>query len=97
MSSLLTLYPVHQVHVLSRPMVAAAFVLFKYLSAELVDSILVLLSKLVYGDMPKYGIRRPTEGPFLMKLKYGKYPIIDVGTCKKIRSGEIQVINKVTL
>ncbi|KAK4747256.1 hypothetical protein SAY87_026293 [Trapa incisa] len=80
------------VHVLSRWMVAAAFDLFKYLPAGLVDFIMVLLSKLVYMDMPKYGIERPTEGPFLMKLKYGKYPIIDVGTCDKIRSGEIQVL-----
>ncbi|KAK4756497.1 hypothetical protein SAY87_006624 [Trapa incisa] len=80
------------VHVLSRWIVSAGLVLLKYLPAELVDSIVVLLSKLVYGDMSKYGIGRPAEGPFLMKLKYGKYPIIDVGTCSKIRSGEIQVL-----
>ncbi|KAK4774377.1 hypothetical protein SAY86_009312 [Trapa natans] len=78
-------------YILSRRMMAVAFVL-KCLPDELVDPILVLLSKLVYGDMPKYGIGRPTEGPLLMKHKYGKYPITDVGTCKKIRSGEIQVL-----
>nr|POE62181.1 putative indole-3-pyruvate monooxygenase yucca10 [Quercus suber] len=51
-----------------------------------------MLSKLVYGDLTKYGIRRPTEGPFYMKRMYGKYPLINVGTCKKIKSGEIQVL-----
>ncbi|PKI70525.1 hypothetical protein CRG98_009030 [Punica granatum] len=80
------------VHILTKEMVSVAFFLTKYIPPDIVDSILVLLSKLVYGDMLKYGIRRPTEGPFSMKLKYGKYPIIDVGTCKKIRSGEIQVL-----
>ena len=52
---------------------------------------MVMLSKLVYGDLTKYGIGRPTEGPISMKLKYGKYPLFDVGTYKKIKSGEIQV------
>ena len=36
---------------------------------------MVMLSKLVYGDLTKYGIRRPTKGPFYMKLQYGKYPV----------------------
>lgn len=53
---------------------------------------MVLLSKLVFGDLTKYGIERPTEGPFYMKVKYGKYPAIDVGTFKKIKSSEIQVL-----
>ena len=52
---------------------------------------MVMLSKLFYGDLTKYGITRPTEGPFSMKIKYGKYPVVDVGTYNKIKSGEIQV------
>jgi indole-3-pyruvate monooxygenase len=52
---------------------------------------MVMLSKLVFGDLTKYGITRPTEGPFYTFAKYGKYPLIDVGACKKIKSGEIQV------
>ncbi|KAF9617146.1 hypothetical protein IFM89_034297 [Coptis chinensis] len=39
-----------------------------------------------------YGISRPKEGPFIMKQKYGTYPVIDVGTLTKINSGEIQVL-----
>lgn len=71
-------------------------VLLKYLSLPMVDSLLVLLSKLAYGDMSKYGLRRPSEGPFLMKVKYGKYPFVDVGTCQKIKSGEIQVRDSIS-
>lgn len=80
-----------QVHFLSKRMVYLALVLLRYLSLSKVDALMVLLSKLVYGDLAKYGIARPKEGPFFMKIKYGKYPAIDVGTCSKIKSGEIQV------
>lgn len=68
-------------------------VLLKHIPLNMVDSMLVMLSKLKYGDLTKYGIQRPKEeGPFTMKNNYGKYPIIDVGTIHKIKSGEIQVI-----
>lgn len=63
----------------------------KYLSMGMVDSLMVMLSRMVYGDVTKYGLRRPNEGPFCMKLKYGKYPVIDVGTFEKIKSGELKV------
>lgn len=62
---------------------------------KLVDLIIVMLSKVKYGEISKYyGVKRPKEGPFASKLKYGKYPVFDVGTHQKIKSGEIQVINK---
>lgn len=63
----------------------------KYLPYYVVDSLMMLLSKIKYGDLRKYGIHRPQEGPFSLKVKSGKYPVIDVGTCDKIKSGEIQV------
>lgn len=65
--------------------------LLKYLPLNIVDSLMVMMGTLVYGDVQKYGIARPKEGPFYMKDKYGKYPVIDVGTYQKIKSGEIQV------
>lgn len=45
----------------------------------------------MYGDLTKYGLHRPKEGPILIKVRDGKYPVINVGTVKKIKSGEIQV------
>ncbi|KAM1042156.1 hypothetical protein ACFX2I_031200 [Malus domestica] len=79
------------VHFLSRGMLYF-FVLLKLFPSSMVDSLLVLLSKLVFGNLASYGIERPQKGPIYMKAKYGKYPIIDVGTCRKIKSGEIQVL-----
>ncbi|KAK3193969.1 hypothetical protein Dsin_025279 [Dipteronia sinensis] len=67
-------------------------ILAKYFSLETVDWVMVLLSKLYYGDLSKYGITRLEEGPFFTKIKHGKYPVLDLGTCKKIKSGEIQVL-----
>ncbi|KAF6171277.1 hypothetical protein GIB67_036945 [Kingdonia uniflora] len=81
------------VHILSRAMVYAGLVLLKYFSLNVVDGFVAMLSKLFYGDMAKYGINRPKEGPFFMKVKYGKYPIVDVGTTRKIKSGEIQILS----
>ena len=74
-----------QVHFISREMVDLAKFMLKHFQLSLVDSLLVMLSKLVYGDLTKYGITRPTEGPFYMKVKYGKYPVIDVGAYKRIQ------------
>ncbi|XP_073286964.1 probable indole-3-pyruvate monooxygenase YUCCA10 [Primulina huaijiensis] len=80
------------IHVLSRSMTSLGLVLLKYLSLDWVDSLLVLMSKIVYGDLCKYGIERPKEGPFAMKDKYGRYPVVDVGTYQKIKSRQIQVL-----
>ena len=80
------------VHFLSRAMVYLGSTMVKYFPDSLVDFFMVMLSKLVYGDLTKYGITRPTEGPFYMKVKYGKYLVVDVGVYKKIKSGEIHVI-----
>ncbi|WOG94782.1 hypothetical protein DCAR_0314079 [Daucus carota subsp. sativus] len=79
-------------HVLSRGMVYWGLILLKYFPYYMVDSLMLLLSKIKYGDLSKFGIHRPEKGPFALKVKDGKYPIIDVGTCKKIKSGEIQVL-----
>ncbi|KAK5812276.1 Flavin-containing monooxygenase YUCCA10 -like protein [Gossypium arboreum] len=80
------------VHILSRDMIYLGLILVKYIRVNLVDSLMVMLSKLVYGDLSKYGIYRPKDGPFFMKAAYGKYPITDIGTCKKIKSQEIRVL-----
>jgi indole-3-pyruvate monooxygenase len=76
---------------LSRGILNLGLFLMKYLSMEMVDSVMVMLSKMVYGDVTNYGVNRPNEGPFYMKVKYGKYPIVDVGTYPKIKSRELKV------
>ncbi|OVA15085.1 Pyridine nucleotide-disulfide oxidoreductase [Macleaya cordata] len=80
------------VHILNKEIASLGLRLVKHLPLNIVDGLLVILSKLIFGDTTKYGIPRPKEGPFLMKGKYGKYPILDVGTYNKIKSGQIQVM-----
>ncbi|KAK6937444.1 Flavin monooxygenase-like [Dillenia turbinata] len=84
------------IHILSKGMAHLGLTLLKYLPHDFVDSLLLFLSKIYYGDLRKYGIERPKESPFYLKDKYGKYPVFDVGTYKKIKSGEIQVLPAVT-
>ncbi|KAI5425124.1 probable indole-3-pyruvate monooxygenase YUCCA10 [Lathyrus oleraceus] len=80
------------VHILSKGMLNLGLFMMKYLSMKIVDSLMVMLSKLVYGDMTNYGVGRPNEGPFYMKVKYGKYPVVNVGTYQKIKSKELKVL-----
>ncbi|XAR58485.1 Indole-3-pyruvate monooxygenase [Bertholletia excelsa] len=80
------------IHILSRGMVFMGLILLKYIPYYAVDSLLVILSKLRYGSLAKHGIQRPQEGPFALKVKCGKYPVIDVGAFNKIKSGELQVL-----
>lgn len=57
----------------------------------MVDDLVLSLGKLHFADMTKYGIVRPSKGPFYLKETTGKSPVIDVSTLKKIESGDIQV------
>lgn len=54
---------------------------------------MVVMSKIVYGDMSKYGLVRPKDGPFAMKIKGGRTPTIDVGCVHRIKKGKVKVIN----
>lgn len=65
--------------------------LLKYIPVTMVDTLVTSLGKIVYGDLSKYGLLRPKQGPFATKLYTGKAPVIDVGTVQKICDGEIQV------
>ncbi|KAJ8430062.1 hypothetical protein Cgig2_020982 [Carnegiea gigantea] len=78
------------VHILSRGTVSIGLFLLKYLPLNMADLLMVLLSKITYGEISKYGLTRPHDGPFYLKVAFGKYPIIDVGTFQKIKFGEIQ-------
>ncbi|KAK4273163.1 hypothetical protein QN277_021617 [Acacia crassicarpa] len=80
------------VHILPRDVMHYASVLVKYLPPSTVEKLVMTSSRIVFGDLTKYGLPWPSEGPFTMKRKYGKFPIIDVGAIQKIKSGDIQVL-----
>ncbi|KAL7116678.1 hypothetical protein ACP275_03G019400 [Erythranthe tilingii] len=80
------------VHVLSEELVKLGMVLLKHLNVGLVDTIVLLLSKLKFGNLSQYGIQTPNKGPFYLKRATGRSPVIDVGTIAKIRAREIDVL-----
>ena len=44
-----------------------------------------------YGDLAQYGLSKAAEGPLTQIAKRRRIPLIDVGTVRLIRSGEIKV------
>lgn len=80
-----------QVEVVTKEMVFLGMVLLKFLPFRIVDILMMLLSKLIYGDLSKYGLRRPKNGPFHLKAATGRSPTIDVGAVNRIKNGEIKV------
>lgn len=86
-----------QVHVLPREVFGKstfqlAVLLMKYLPLWLVDKIMLILARLILGNVEKYGLKRPSVGPLELKNTHGKTPVLDIGTLKKIRSGKIKVV-----
>ncbi|KAJ1384431.1 hypothetical protein SESBI_42571 [Sesbania bispinosa] len=79
------------VHYFTKEMVFAGMHLLKYLKVDKMDKVMVFMSKMVYGDVSKFGLTRPKDGPFTMKIKGGRTPTIDVGCVEKIKKGKIKV------
>ncbi|XP_057793025.1 probable indole-3-pyruvate monooxygenase YUCCA11 [Salvia miltiorrhiza] len=85
------------VHVLSENLVRLGMTLLSYLPLNLVDNLVVFLGNMKHGNLSKYGIRRPKEGPFFLKMATGRSAVIDVGTIAKIKAGEIQVFPSIKM
>lgn len=56
-----------------------------------VDTVIAKFAKFKFGNLAKFGIPQPEEGPFSFKISKGTTPVIDVGTIHKIKLGEIKV------
>uniref|UniRef100_A0A0E0MUK0 indole-3-pyruvate monooxygenase n=1 Tax=Oryza rufipogon TaxID=4529 RepID=A0A0E0MUK0_ORYRU len=82
-----------EVHLVSREVWSVGMALQRYLPTWAVDKVVLLMCAVVFGgDTARYGLRRPAVGPFAMKMTTPAYPVFDVGTFAKIRSGEIRVV-----
>ncbi|GAU44776.1 hypothetical protein TSUD_27450 [Trifolium subterraneum] len=79
-------------HVFSRELIHQGMSMVNYFPVRVVDAIITFLAKLKYGDLSKYGIYRPKEGPLHLKNITGKSAVIDVGTIAKIKEGAIKVV-----
>ncbi|KAK9288540.1 hypothetical protein L1049_016999 [Liquidambar formosana] len=85
------------VHVLPREVLGKstfelAVLMMKWLPLWVVDKTLLVLARLILGNIEKYGLKRPPMGPLQLKNTQGKTPVLDIGTLQKIRSGEIKVV-----
>jgi indole-3-pyruvate monooxygenase len=69
-----------------------AVTLMKRLPIWMVDKILLVLTRMILGNIEKYGIKRPCIGPLELKNTSGKTPVLDIGSLEKIRSGKIKVV-----
>jgi indole-3-pyruvate monooxygenase len=65
--------------------------LAQHFPLNLVDNILVMATKFIFGDLSRQGITMPKMGPMLLKSKTGRSAVIDVGTVGLIKRGIIQV------
>ncbi|GAU29361.1 hypothetical protein TSUD_31670 [Trifolium subterraneum] len=79
-------------HVFSKELIRKGMQMVNYMPINVVDIVITFLAKLKYGDLTKYGIIRPKEGPLHLKNIIGKSAVIDVGTIGKIKEGAIKVV-----
>ncbi|XP_010555200.1 PREDICTED: probable indole-3-pyruvate monooxygenase YUCCA11 [Tarenaya hassleriana] len=85
------------VHVLTKCIVQMAMTIMKLkiFPVKLVDTLCLFLAKMSMGDTSRYGLQRPKLGPFLLKMKTGRSPTIDVGCLNLIKSGNIRVVQSI--
>ncbi|KAJ1691599.1 hypothetical protein LUZ63_015754 [Rhynchospora breviuscula] len=84
------------IHIVTKEIYLFAMRLMKYLPMSIVDNIFLFLCYLRFGNTAKYGLRRPDIGPLYMKYNTPVFPVVDVGTYDRIKTGEIQVLPSLT-
>lgn len=77
-----------------RPTQKTAMMLRK-LPTWLGDKVGVLLRKIAVGDLSRWGIEPPDDPPTAQLRKYGKTPVIDLGTVDIIKKGDIRVVGDI--
>ncbi|CAL4957246.1 unnamed protein product [Urochloa decumbens] len=82
-----------ELHLVTKEIWNVGMALYGYhVPAWIIDKLVLLMCAVVFGDTARHGLRRPAVGPFTMKLTSPAYPVVDVGTYAKIRSGEVRVL-----
>ena len=76
---------------MTKELIRLGMTLAHHLPLNLVDKLLVMAAYLIFGDLSRYGIRRPKMGPMIVKSKTGRSAVIDVGTVGLIKKGIIKV------
>lgn len=63
-----------------------------FLPVAVRDAMGRLTSRMAFGDLTPYGLPAPTYGPATEILKYGRTPVLDIGTVARIKAGDIEVV-----
>ncbi|XP_037489919.1 probable indole-3-pyruvate monooxygenase YUCCA10 [Triticum dicoccoides] len=79
------------IHVMTKELIRLGMRLALHLPLNLVDNLLVMAANFIFGDLSRYGIRRPKVGPMILKSETGRSAVIDVGTVGLIKKGIIKV------
>lgn len=83
------------VNVLPREILGVPFLtvgnLQRRLPPRLADAVNAPVGRLLFGDLTRYGLRRPADGPITTIHKTGRVALIDVGTITRIKRGDIVV------
>jgi pyruvate/2-oxoglutarate dehydrogenase complex dihydrolipoamide dehydrogenase (E3) component len=61
------------------------------LPPRIADHLAVMTSKMMFGDLSSFGVRRPEMGPITQIWTQGRVPLIDVGTIELIKNGTLTV------
>lgn len=76
---------------MSKELIRLGMTLVRHLPMKLVDDLIVMMANFIFGDLTRHGITRPKEGPFVVKSETGRSAVIDVGTVRLIKKGNIKV------
>jgi indole-3-pyruvate monooxygenase len=76
---------------MTKELIRLGMTLAQHFPLNLVDNILVMATKFIFGDLSRHGITMPKMGPMVLKSKTGRSAVIDVGTVGLIKRGIIQV------
>ncbi|XP_047072521.1 probable indole-3-pyruvate monooxygenase YUCCA10 [Lolium rigidum] len=84
------------IHVMTKELIRSGMTLVQYLPLKVVDALLVMMAKFIFGDLSRHGITRPKIGPLVLKSETGRSAVIDVGTAGLIKKGVIKVLGGIT-
>ncbi|XP_037489922.1 probable indole-3-pyruvate monooxygenase YUCCA11 [Triticum dicoccoides] len=79
------------IHVMTKELIRLGMTLARRLPLNLVDNLLVMAANFIFGDLSRYGTRRPKVGTMILKSETGRSAVIDVGTIGLIKKGIIKV------
>ena len=65
-------------------------------SAKFADILNAPLIKLMIGDIDKYGLKKSKLGPTQQIVKFGRIPLLDIGTMDLIKKGDIKAFGDIT-